>query len=267
MNKDNFLNEAVKWLTNAGIKLVIAAVILIVTFKLINLLYERMIRNTKAKMDKTWYTATCRTVKIVLKVLIALSLVSYLGIDIAGLTALLTTIGVGITLAVNGTLSNVAGGVTLLFTRAFKLDDYIEISGYEGTVEEIGIINTRIRSYDNRTIYIPNATVISNTVVNYTASGKRRVDLTFSVAYDVDFAKARSIIYEVLNSLPKVMKEPKADVRMLSHDASCITICCRPWVLPEDYWSVYFDVTELVKERFDKNGIEIPYQQLDIHMR
>ena len=262
-------NILLTWLKTTGIKVVFAIILLIVCYKLINLFKRRiMARIEKNKrLDKTISETLCYIGSVALKVLVVICLVGYLGIDTSGLTALVTSLGVCAGLAVNGALSNLAGGLMILISRPFKVGDYVLISGYEGTVENIYIINTKLKTKDGKSIYIPNSVASSTTVTNFFERDTRRVDLTFSIGYNSDFRKAEAILAELTEKHEKILKTPAPVIRMSSHSASSIDIICRPWVKSKDYWSVYFDLLEQVKERFDAEGIEIPFQQVDVHVK
>lgn len=188
------------WLTNTGIKLLIAIAIMIVSFALINWLSKKIAKRAdkkveeNKKIDKTIYKTVSYVVKVGLKVLVVLGLISYVGIDTSAITALIASLGVGVGLAINGTLSNFAGGVLILITRPFKDDDYIQACGYEGTVEDIRICHTRLRTTDNKVVYLPNGKLSTSEVVNFSEKDLRRVDLKFSISYSDDFEKAKTII-------------------------------------------------------------------------
>ena len=164
---DSVINTVVNWATTSGIKLLVALIVLFVSFKLINIIARKIEKKgNKDKYDKTIMKALAYVFKIGLKLVIAVCLVGYVGIDTSGLTALVTSLGVCVGLAVNGALSNLAGGVLLILTRPFKIDDYIEAQGYSGTVEDIHITNTRLRTPDNKVVYIPNGALSSGNIVN-----------------------------------------------------------------------------------------------------
>ena len=205
--------------------------------------------------------------RIVLKIVILICMVGFVGINTSGLTALVTSLGVCAGLAVNGALSNIAGGVLIIFTRPFKVDDYIEAQGYSGTVEEIKMTTTKIITPDNKVVYLPNGALSSGTIINYSEKDFRRVDFTFSIGYSSDFYKAKSIIENILNSHELVLKNPPILVRMGNHAESSINITVQAWTRKENYWTVTFDVKESVKKEFDLNGIEIPFNQLDVHIK
>ena len=202
-----------------------------------------------------------------MKIVVAVCLVEYIGIDTGAITALITSMGVCVGLAVNGALANLAGGVMLILTRPFRIDDYIEAQGYAGTVEDIHITNTRVRTPDNKVVYIPNGALSSGSILNYSVKDTRRVDFVFSIAYSADFEKARKAILGICESHELVLKDPAPFIRMSEHAASSINITTRVWVNSADYWTVKFDITEAVKAKFDEEGIEIPFNQVDVHIK
>ena len=260
------------WLTTTGIKILVALLVLIVAFTLINRIskqIEKRIRKQEETkhVDKTVYRTLGYIAKIGLKILVVLSLVAYLGIDTGAITALIASLGVGVGLAVNGTLSNLAGGMLLLFTRPFKDGDYIAANGYEGYVEDIFICNTKIRTNDNKIVYLPNGKLSTSEIVNYTEKNTRRVDLTYSISYADDFEKAEQIVKDVAAANPKILQEPAPKARITAHSSSSIDLFCPVWCKTEDYWDVLFDMNEQVKKAFDLNGISIPFNQMDVHVK
>ena len=265
---NNVINSIVGWATTAGVRLLIATVILFVSFKAINAIARRIEKKgNKDKYDKTIMKTIGYVFKIGLKLVIAICLVGYVGIDTSGLTALVASLGVCAGLAVNGALSNLAGGVLLILTRPFKIDDYIEAQGYSGTVEDIHITNTRLRTPDNKVVYIPNGALSTGNIVNYSEKDTRRVDFTFSVGYGEDFERAKAVITDICNAHELVLSDPEPFVRVSTHADSGINIVARVWVKSADYWTVNFDILESVKTEFDKQGIKKPYNQLDVHVK
>lgn len=265
---DSIVASLVSWATNTGIKLVIAVLVILVSFKIINVISKRIIKaGNVGKLDKTIAKTFANIFKIALKCLVAICMVGYLGIDTSGLAAVVTSFGVCAGLALNGALSNFAGGVTIILTRPFKVDDYIEALGKAGTVEEIRIISTKLRTPDNKVIYLPNGTLSASEIINYSENSTRRVDLEFSVGYSDDFEAAKAIITKICNEHELVMQDPAPLIRVGSHGASSINIVTRVWVESGDYWTVYYDLIESVKSEFDCAGIEIPFNQLDVHVK
>ena len=268
MNWKALLDTVINWATHTGIKIIIALVILFISFKLINLIARKIEKKASSKKaDKTIMKTFAYIIKIALKIIVVICLIGYLGIDTSGLTALVASLGVCVGLAVNGALSNLAGGVLIILTRPFKIDDYIEAQGHAGTVIDIHITNTKLLTPDNKVIYLPNGTLANGDIVNYSEKDTRRVDFTFSIGYGDDFEKAKSIIMDIFTAHELVLKDPAPFVRVKEHGASSINITARAWTKSEDYWTVFFDVTELVKTAFDREGIEIPFNQLDVTIK
>lgn len=260
----NLLN----WVVNTGLKIIISLIIMFIAFKVINFICKKVEKISENKnTDKTIIRTLAYILKIALKCVVIVCLVGYLGIDTSSLTALIASAGVCIGLAVNGALSNLAGGVLLLVTRPFKVDDFIEAQGVSGTVTDIHMTNTKIVTPDNKVIYLPNGALSSGNIINYSEKDTRRVDFSFSIAYNADSAKAMSIIQEILNNHQLVLKEPATFVRMSAHGNSKIEITARAWVNSADYWTVNFDIIESVKAKFDEIGISIPHEQLDVHLK
>ncbi|MBQ8289646.1 MAG: mechanosensitive ion channel [Clostridia bacterium] len=262
------VDKVIDWVMSVGVRLVIAFIIMFVSFKVINLISRRIERRANdARADKTIMKTLAYLTKIGLKVLVVICLVGYVGIDTSGLTALVVSFGACIGLAVNGALSNLAGGVLIILTRPFKLDDYIEAQGYSGTVVDIHITTTKLRTPDNKVIYIPNGPLATGNIVNYSVMDTRRVDFTFSVAYGSDIEQAKKIIREIIEGHELVLKDPEVFVRLTNQGDSALDITARAWVKSGDYWTVNFDVLEAVTDRLEKEGIEIPFNQLDVRVR
>ena len=260
------------WLTNTGIKIVIAIAIMVVSFSLINWICKKISKRVdkkvaeNKKIDKTIYKTVSYVVKVALKVLVVIALIGYVGIDTSAITALIASLGVGVGLAINGTLSNFAGGVLILITRPFKDDDYIQACAYEGTVEDIRICHTRLRTTDNKVVYLPNGNLSTSQIVNFSEKDLRRVDLKFSISYSDDFEKAKAVISDVCAKNELILKDPEPSIRVSAQSASSIDISTKVWCKNADYWTVNFDMLENVKKAFDQNGITIPFNQLDVHV-
>lgn len=220
----------------------------------------------KTKLEVTVTKFTTQIAKIVIYVLLITIVLNILGIPSASIIAVIGTAGVAIGLALQNSLSNVAGGFLLMITKPFKIGDYIVSNGVEGTVSAISILHTRLDSATNQAIFIPNGLAINATIINNSGNETRRVDLTFSISYNEDFARAQEIILDVYNAHDLVLDDPAPQVRMLEHGESALIIAARAWCRSADYWDVYFDLTEQVREAFLENGIEIPYKQVDVHM-
>ncbi|MBE6638343.1 MAG: mechanosensitive ion channel family protein [Ruminococcaceae bacterium] len=267
MLKD-LLASVVNWATHTGIKIIIALVIMWVSFKLINWLSKKIIKNSEEKkMDKTVVKTLVHVAAIAAKCIVVVCLIGYLGIDTSAITALIASFGVCIGLAVNGALSNIAGGVLILVTRPFKVDDFIEAQGVSGTVTDINMTATRVVTPDNKVVYLPNGALSSGNITNYSEKDTRRVDITFNIAASSDANKAIEVVKGVLSAHALIMQDPAPFVRLNENGDSCLRITSRAWVKSGDYWTVYFDVLESVKSEFGKNGISAPHNQVDVHIQ
>ncbi|MDD2207146.1 MAG: mechanosensitive ion channel domain-containing protein [Aminobacterium sp.] len=221
----------------------------------------------KSSFDKTLKPFVVSLINALLKVLLVISVISILGIDTTSFVAVIAAAGFAVGLAFKGSLSNFAGGVLLLALRPFKVGDYIEASGFSGTVQAIQILYTELVSVDNKVIFIPNGSLSNSSIVNYSIKDTRRVDFKFGVGYESDTSMVKEVLKAVVGSHPLVLNDPEPFVRMSEHGDSAIVFAVRVWVKAQDYWTVYFDVVETVKKRFDEEGISIPYPQMDVHLK
>lgn len=268
---ESLLDMLISWCLGTGIKIIFSLVLLIVSFRIINVVFRRLETRLKSKgrHDKTIIKVLSYIGKVAAKAIVIICLIGYLGIDTSGLTALVTSLGVCAGLAVNGALSNLAGGVIIIFTRPFKIDDYIEVegSGIAGTVEDIQIVCTKLRTPDNKTIYVPNGNLSNSNIINYSEKDTRRISFTFSIDYSNDVEKAKALIMAICSSHKLVLSDPEPFVRVGEHGPHSVDITARVWVKNEDYWTVHFDILEAVKATFDENNISIPFNQLDVHIK
>ncbi|MGN0584621.1 MAG: mechanosensitive ion channel family protein [Ruminococcus sp.] len=206
-------------------------------------------------------------IKIMLYVLLGVILLSLLNVPMDSIVAVIISSSMAVALALKDSLANVAGGFILSFAKPIKAGDVIEIDGSKGKVESVGILYTKIVTYDNVTVYIPNGKVSSAKIINYTDKEKRRVDLTFSISYEDDIDLARNVILSTVSSLKNVLSDPAPLVSVSGHGDSAVKLLLRAWVNTDDYWDVYYTLLENVKKEFDKSGISIPFTQIDLHQR
>lgn len=273
-NPEETLSELGKFFANIGhsilnaIPTILFAILVLVLGLLVTKLALWILAKgmAKTKLDITVTKFIQQVAKIVLYVLLITIILPIIGIPSTSIITVIGTAGVAIGLALQNSLSNVAGGFLLMINKPFKVGDYIIVGGVEGVVSQISIMYTRLDSASNQAIYIPNGAASGATVVNNSGNKTRRVDLTFSISYEDDFEKAQGIILDVLKKNKKVLENPAPTVRMLEHGASAIVIATRPWCKSEDYWDVYFDTLEQVRAEFIKNNISIPFDQLDVHV-
>ncbi len=262
-------NTIANFATTTGIKIIIAILILLITFKIINALGKKLAKKVEAneKLDKTLSKTLCYIVVTGLKVLVVVCLIGYLGIETSGISALIASLGVGVGLAVNGTLANFAGGALLLITRPFKIGDYISAQGCEGIVDDIRICNTKVLTLDNKVIYLPNSALSSGTIVNYSEQELRRVDLDFSVGGN-DPDKVRKTLLDVCANEKLVLSDPAPFVRMTDYGAGRgVKVTLRAWCKGAEYWDTYFAILDDAQKAFVAAGIVVPFDQLDVHIK
>lgn len=251
-----------------GIPTIILAIVVLILGLIICKLVLKVLSKglDRTRLDLTVNNFVKQCCKIVLYVLLVTIVLSVLGIPATSIITVIGTAGVAIGLALQDSLSNVAGGIMLLINKPFKIGDYIMVSGVSGTVKQITILYTRLDSDSNQAIFIPNGQVSGAVVTNNNTNGTRRVDLKFSISYEDDYQKAREIILQVLSRNEKILTDPAPTVRMIEHAASSINIAVRPWCKAADYWEVYFSVMEEIRAAFIAGGISIPFDQLDVHV-
>ena len=252
-------------LLSLGIRTLLALLTLLIAARLTTLLFRRLERHLMKKgVDKTATRAIAAAGRYGTILLIALLLLSFLGVDTGALAALATTLGVGAGLAVNGALANLAGGVLLLFTRPFKLDDYIEAAGEEGTVEDIRLITTRLRTVDNRIIYLPNGTVSSGTIVNYSEDPIRRLDLLFSLPDTADLDAVRDMLLSLAGKDTRILRAPAPYAVIVGRDESGVQLSLRTHVKNPDYWDVRFSLLEAAVTALRNAGIPLAGRLVDL---
>ncbi len=208
-------------------------------------------------------------VNIVLNFTLIIVIIGILGIETSSFVALFASAGVAIGMALSGTLQNFAGGVMIMFFKPFKVGDFIEAQSIMGIVKEIQIFNTIVLTTDNKVIIVPNGGLSTGIITNYSRENKRRVDFEFSIAYGDDYDKAKEVLYNIIQQTPKVLKseeDPAPFIALTKLDSSSVNIVVRVWTLPQDYWSVYFEINESVYKEFAKQGLNIPYPQMDVHV-
>ena len=264
---EQLVSKFVEFATTSGFKLVAVIVLVIVGLKGIKWL-KKWIRTSPSldKVDSSLRSFAVSFVSVVLYAILFVTVLMILGVPATSFVAVLTTCAAAIGLALQGSLSNFAGGIMILLFKPFKVGDYVEAAGESGTVSEISVVYTELLTVDNKRITIPNGTLTNSVIKNYTSEKLRRVDLTFNASYKCDVENVKSVISKVIENDPKVLKTPEPFVRLSAHDESALTYTVRIWCKTEDYWDVNFDTIENVKKAFDENGIEIPYNQIDVHI-
>ena len=218
-------------------------------------------------MDTTAHGFLLAFIKIFLYVMLAVLVVATLGVNMASIVAAIGSIGLAISLAVQGTLANLASGIMILVFRPFKEGDYIEADGVSGTVTELGIFYTTLCTPDNKKVVIPNGNVTSNVLTNYSAKSTRRLEMCLDMAYGTDLDLAKGIVKGVLDRHDKILAEPAPFIRMTEMADHGIIVKVRVWCKTEDYWTLNFNLLEDFYSSLEKEGIRVPYQQMDIHIK
>ena len=257
---DKLLNKGFDFISTYGIQVIGAIIIWIVGSWII----KKILRITSSLMTKKGYEISLQKFLLnlaewTLKILLIIAILGKLGVQTTSFAAILAAAGLAIGLALQGSLSNFAGGVLLMIFKPIKVGDLIEAQGEIGVVKEIEIFTTKLTSPDNKEIVIPNGTLSNGNIVNFTSEGKLRVDLTFGVSYDADIKETKDVLMGVLTSNNTILKDPAPTVNVAELADSSVNFAVRPWCTPENYWDVYFETTENVKIALDKAGIEIPY--------
>lgn len=264
-----FLAEIPEKALRLGARVLLAALFFLAGVQLIKLIrkiIKKSMQRAGAELGAIQFVDSF--VKAALYVLLVLMLASSFGLDAASIVALLGSAGVAIGLAVQGSLSNLAGGVLLLILKPFKVGDYIQegSSGKEGTVAEIQIFYTKLVTPDNRTIVLPNGSLANNSLVNYTAQDARRMDIVVGISYKADLKKAKEVLLQVLEEDEAVLKDRDHFIFVDSLGSSSVDLGVRCWFAQSDFWPGKWRITENCKLALDRAGIEIPYNQLDVHL-
>lgn len=247
---------------------VLSAVAILVLGRLAASWVRKIIRRlmTRRDADRTLIGFVCTLCYAGMMAFVIIAAVSKLGVQTASFVAVLASAGLAVGLALQGSLSNFAAGVLLVVFKPFRAGDYIEGGGTSGTVEEISIFTTVLSTADNKKVIVPNSKMMGDNIVNFTARDLRRLDLVVGVSYGDDIDRVKRVILDVLAAEPRVLREPPAFTGLLEMADSSLRFAVRPWVRTEDYWSVWFDLNEALKQRFDVEGITIPFPQTDVHI-
>lgn len=250
-----------------GARLLGAILILIIGFRLVKWVLKLVGKGKKfSALPENVKTLIIDLIKVALYVLLIVIIASTMGIETASISAAIASAGLAIGLAMQGSLSNFAGGIMILVFHPFSVGDYIDDGSHAGTVTDIGIFYTTLLTVDNKTITIPNGSLSNTAVTDYSAKENRRIDLTINVAYNSDIAKVKEVLYAVAEADERILKDPAPAVLLAQHGENALSFAYRVWVKNENYWDVNFDLMEKTKLALDYSGIKIPYNQLDVHI-
>ena len=235
-----------------------------VAMKIILKVTDRAFR--KLEVEKSLHTFLHAALRVILWLITVCIVLDYVGVPMTSLVAVLGVIGLAVSLAIQGTLSNLAGGIQVLVSKPFKAGDFVEAGGVSGTVKEVGLAYTKLNTIDNKVISVPNGQISSEKIINYTTAEQRRVDLKFDASYDAPAEQVLAAIKGVISAHPKALFTPKPFVRVSAYKDSSIEYSILVWCATADYWDLYYDLLEQVKKAFDERGIEIPYNHLNVHL-
>lgn len=262
------LNSFLSWFITIGIKLTIGFIVMSVLFKIINVISKNLYKKLKNKnVEETISRVVVKTIKFLFKSIVLLCFIGYVGIETASITALITSGGVALGLALQGALSNVAGGIIIILMRPFRIGDYIYTNGESGTVENIHMFYTTLVTPDNRVIQVPNGNLANNVIINNSTKEKRRVDIIMTVSYNSDFEQIKSIIFNVCNKNELIDKTPEPFVSVNDYVESGVDLNIRVWTNTSDYWTIHRYLLHEIRKEFVKNNVEIPFNQLDVHIK
>lgn len=263
---NQFLETIVNFATTAGIRLLIAAAVVIVGWILVNKLLKALRKGDKfKKMDVTLIKFLLNFANFALKFLLLVTAATILGVDMSSVVALVAALGVTVGLALQGGLSNIAGGIIILLFKPFKVGDYVDAGGVSGTVTDINMFYTIVKSIDNKVLYIPNSAASNGTITNYSQEKLRRVDLEFSVEYGTNVEGVKALLLDIAARNKYALKDPASTVQISALTDKEIKILYRVWCNGSDYWDAYFSLNEAVKNGFEKFNVHIPYRQVTVH--
>lgn len=268
MDFEQILTSIVELAVSLGGKLIAALLVLGVGIKLGSMLVKLMTRTRVfSSIDLTAQTFLKSALNIAIKAVVFITAIGVLGVPLTSVITVIASCGVAVGLALQGGLSNLAGGIIILIFKPFKVGDYIIEGGVDGTVETIGIFYTTLLTPDNKRVIIPNGGLMNSTVTATNQLDTRRVDFTFSVSYNADIDTVKKVISYVVSNNKQVLHDKGIDIVLSKQNESSLDFAVRVWAATGDYWSVYFDINEAVKKAFDKANIEIPYPQMDVHIK
>ena len=265
---ERMLEKLYEWVITRGVNVFFGIIFLSIGWKVINKTLKRIRRILESKnADQTITRFLDNVMNVTLKTVLIIIILQYIGVNLTGLTTIVASAGVALSLALKGSLANLAGGVIILVARPFNVGDFIETTEHSGVVEKISIFYTYLVTFDNKQILIPNGILTDSSIVNYSSKEIRRVDITFSVSYEEDVIRVKNVLINILKKNELVLEEPEFFVGISMHGDSAINFIVKAWCKTEDYWTVYYDLLETVKIKFDEEGISIPYPQMDLHLK
>ncbi len=266
-----YWNQIVELVQTKGMEFGINLVTAILIFYIGKLVVGILVRALRKLMEKNSVDATLTSfvsnlVRMTLLVFVVIAAITKLGVPSAQFVAVVGAAGLAVGLALQGSLSNFAAGVLIVLFRPYKVGDYVEAAGISGTIEQVQILTTILKTPDNKQIIVPNGQIMDSIITNYSANDQRRVDLVVGVSYDDDLDKVRKTLEELVAAEDRILDDPAVTIAVSELADSSVNFIVRPWVKTADYWGVHFDLTEAIKKRFDQEGISFPFPQQDVHL-
>ncbi len=268
INVEKWMEILKTYASEYGFKILGAILIWIVGSFIIKKIKKLLVKAMdKVEYDESLEKFISSLIVVSLKIVLFIVILGNLGIETTSFAAILAAAGLAVGLALQGSLSNFAGGVLILIFKPYKTGDFIEAQGVMGVVKQIEIFTTKLNTPDNKEVIIPNGSLSNGNIINYSTEENRRIDITMGVSYDADIKQTKDLLMKILTDHPKVLKDPQPTILLGELADSSVNFKVRPWVLTDDYWDVYFQIMETCKIELDKAGIEIPYPQMDIHKK
>ena len=267
MNFEKLLEVGKQLLVDYGPGLLMAVITLVIglwVIKIFTNVIHRVMQ--KSRVEASLHKFLASLFSIIMKVLLMISVASMVGIETTSFIAILGAAGLAIGLALQGSLGNFAGGVLILLFKPYKVGDFVDAQGVTGTVNEIQVFNTVLKTPDNKTVIVPNGAISNGIITNFSTEETRRVDMTFGIGYSDDIDKAKSVMQDLVTKDERILAEPAAQIAVSELADSSVNFVVRVWAKASDYWGVYFDMQEAVKKNFDQNNVSIPFPQQDVHV-
>ena len=263
----DIMSSLIEIASSVGISLMLALAILIIGRQFVKLILRLVVvALEKSKVEDTVRIFVTNLLNTLLMILVFIAAINQLGIETTSIIAVLGAAGLAIGLALQGSLANFAAGILIVIYRPYKVGDYIEAGNHAGTVNDIQIFSTVLKTPDNKIVVVPNGSIMDGSIVNYSYQDTRRIDLIISCGYEDDIDKVKSVLEDILKKEKRILKDPNPQIAVTELADSSVNFIFRPWVKREDYLPVYYTLLEEVKKRFDNEGISIPYPQSDVHI-
>ena len=266
-NSEKYTELAINYGSQYGLKLLFALLVFFIGKRIARFITNLVIKLMKNNdVDAELIGFFDSLIYWLLFALVCVAALGQLGVQTASFIALIGAAGLAIGLALQGALSNFAAGVLIIILRPLRVNDFVEVAGEAGSIQNIKIFTTELRTGDNKCVIIPNSRVLDSNIINYSSTGRRRVDLVFGIGYNDNLDHARKILQDIIQSDERILKDPEPVIAVSELAESSVNFVVRPWVKTADYWGVYFEITEQVKKRFDAEKISIPFPQQDVNI-